>query len=87
MERRVPSVFRAVHAGAPFADPLHVEMLRDLVALHHVRSHRYRGVYIRVINAVQVAAADRYVYMHPRSGLETFARDKARQRQAGRLDR
>ncbi|MER7000849.1 DUF4238 domain-containing protein [Streptomyces sp. NPDC000410] len=32
------------------------------------------------LNAVQIRAADRYVYMHPRSGLETFAKDKAKQR-------
>jgi hypothetical protein len=39
------------------------------------------------INTVQFLAADRYVYMHPRSELETFARVKARQRHATRVNR
>jgi hypothetical protein len=39
------------------------------------------------INTVQILASDRYVYMHPRGELETFARAKARQRQADRVNR
>lgn len=35
----------AVDAGAPFADPRHVDALRDLVTLHFVRSNRYREVH------------------------------------------
>ncbi|MFJ2607988.1 DUF4238 domain-containing protein [Streptomyces sp. NPDC087425] len=45
VERRVPAAFAAVHAGTPFADPLHVATLRDLVVLHYVRSHHYRDVH------------------------------------------
>lgn len=36
------------------------------------------------LNAVQILAADRYVYMHPRSQLETLARTAAKRRQAAR---
>ncbi|MEV6595007.1 DUF4238 domain-containing protein [Streptomyces acidicola] len=45
VERRIPAAFSAVHAGTPFADPLHVAALRDLVVLHYVRSHHYRDVH------------------------------------------
>lgn len=45
VERRAPAAFSAVHAGIPFADPLHVAALRDLVVLHYVRSHHYRDVH------------------------------------------
>ncbi|MFF6816059.1 DUF4238 domain-containing protein [Streptomyces sp. NPDC012403] len=38
------------------------------------------------INTVQIRAADRYVYMHPRSRrLETFARETARRWRADRV--
>ncbi|MBK3576476.1 DUF4238 domain-containing protein [Streptomyces sp. MBT65] len=37
------------------------------------------------LNTVQVHAADRYVYMHPRSGLEAFARAVAEQQDKERL--
>lgn len=43
MERRAPAALAAVHAGTPFADPLHVAALRDLV--HFARSHHYRDVH------------------------------------------
>ncbi|MFF5960888.1 hypothetical protein [Streptomyces luteogriseus] len=32
------------------------------------------------LNTVQVHAAERYVYMHPKSGLQAFTRHTARQR-------
>ena len=32
------------------------------------------------LNTVQIHAADRYVYLHPRSGLEAFAQDAAQWR-------
>jgi hypothetical protein len=52
VERRAHSAFEAVRAGTPFADPLHVEVLRDLVVLHYVRSHRYRDVYTNAFETV-----------------------------------
>lgn len=45
VERRAPDALAAVHAGTPFADPLRVAALRDLVVLHFVRSHHYREVH------------------------------------------
>ena len=36
------SALAAVNAGTAFADPLHVDVLRDLVVLHYVRSLHYR---------------------------------------------
>lgn len=56
VERRAPAAFEAVHAGTPFADPLHVEALRDLIVLHYVRSHRYRDVYTTAFETVRVKA-------------------------------
>ncbi len=44
-ERRVKAAIAAVRAGAPFADPLHVGVLRDLIVLHYVRSLHYRDVH------------------------------------------
>jgi hypothetical protein len=37
---------------------------------------------VEAFNAVQVLAAERFVYMHPRSGLEAFAAKAAQQRPA-----
>ncbi|NEV92515.1 DUF4238 domain-containing protein [Streptomyces tendae] len=54
VESRAPAALAAVHAGAPFADPLHVETLRDLVVLHYVRSHRYRGVHTSAFETTSV---------------------------------
>ncbi|MFE7946944.1 DUF4238 domain-containing protein [Streptomyces sp. NPDC057426] len=45
VEQRAPEAFAAVEAGTPFNDPEHAEILRDLVSLHLVRSHRYREVH------------------------------------------
>ncbi|WP_406304620.1 DUF4238 domain-containing protein [Streptomyces sp. NBC_00885] len=45
VEQRAPEAFAAVDAGTPFDDPEHAQILRDLVSLHLVRSHRYRDVY------------------------------------------
>ncbi|MEU9646496.1 DUF4238 domain-containing protein [Streptomyces sp. NPDC048188] len=54
VESRAPAAIAAVHASEPFADPLHVEALRDLVVLHYVRSHRYRGVHTSAFETTSV---------------------------------
>lgn len=54
VERGAHAAIEAVHAGTPFADPLHVEALRDLIVLHYVRSHRYRDVYTNAFETVRV---------------------------------
>ncbi|KMS75900.1 hypothetical protein ACZ91_64390 [Streptomyces regensis] len=54
VETRAPAALVAVHAGAPFTDPLHVETLRDLVVLHYVRSHRYRNVHASAFETTRV---------------------------------
>ena len=46
VESRAPAALSALEAGSPFADPSHVEALRDLVMIHYVRSHHYRDVHI-----------------------------------------
>ncbi|MCQ9135920.1 DUF4238 domain-containing protein [Streptomyces hilarionis] len=53
VERRVPEAFRAVDAGTPFNKPDHVEILRDLVVLHLVRSHRYREAHQTAVVTVR----------------------------------
>ncbi|MEV6110468.1 DUF4238 domain-containing protein [Streptomyces sp. NPDC051940] len=45
IEQRVPEVFSALNAGAYFDDPRLVEVLRDLIAVHMVRSHWYLEVH------------------------------------------
>ncbi|MEV5082712.1 hypothetical protein AB0K74_29065, partial [Streptomyces sp. NPDC056159] len=65
MERRAPAAFEAVHAGTPFADPLHVEALRDLIVLHYVRSHRYRDVYTNAFETVRVKVRSELVERFP----------------------
>ncbi|MFF9281114.1 DUF4238 domain-containing protein [Streptomyces griseosporeus] len=45
IEKRAPEAFAAVDSGTPFDNPDHAEILRDMVALHLVRSHRYRDMH------------------------------------------
>ncbi|WP_046500808.1 DUF4238 domain-containing protein [Streptomyces odonnellii] len=87
VERRAPDAFEAVHAGTPFADPLHVEALRDLIVLHYVRSHRYRDVYTNAFETVRVRARSELVERFP----EPLRREALRQTRlhltdAGALD-
>lgn len=65
VEMRVPAALAAVKAGTPFADPLHVEVLRDLVVLHYVRSHRYRGVYTIAFETVSVNVRSQLIRQYP----------------------
>ncbi|MGW6309102.1 DUF4238 domain-containing protein [Streptomyces niveus] len=65
VETRVPAALAAVHAGTPFADPRHVEVLRDLVVLHYVRSHRYRGVYTNAFETVSVKLRSKLIRQYP----------------------
>ncbi|MER5996095.1 DUF4238 domain-containing protein [Streptomyces viridosporus] len=75
VERRAPAAFEAVHAGTPFADPLHVEALRDLIVLHYVRSHRYRDVYTTAFETVSVKVRSELVERFP----EPLRREALRQ--------
>ncbi|MFD8823811.1 DUF4238 domain-containing protein [Streptomyces sp. NPDC059605] len=65
VETRVPAALAAVQAGTPFADPLHVEVLRDLVVLHYVRSHRYRSVYTSAFKTVRVNVRSELLSRYP----------------------
>lgn len=65
VETRAPAALAAVQAGTPFADPLHVEVLRDLVVLHYVRSHRYRGVYTNAFETVSVNLRSKLIRQYP----------------------
>ncbi|MFD5557779.1 DUF4238 domain-containing protein [Streptomyces sp. NPDC127068] len=75
VERRAPAAFEAVHGGAPFADPLHVETMRDLIVLHYVRSHRYRDVYANAFETVRVKVRKDVVERFP----EPLRREALRQ--------
>jgi hypothetical protein len=75
VERRAHSAFEAVRAGTPFADPLHVEVLRDLVVLHYVRSHRYRDVYTNAFETVSGKLRGQLVRQYP----EPLRREALRQ--------
>lgn len=65
VETRAPAALAAVHAGTPFADPLHVEVLRDLVVLHYVRSYHYRGVYTNAFETVRVNVRSELIRQYP----------------------
>lgn len=75
VEVRAPAAFKAVHAGTPFADPLHVETLRDLIVLHYVRSHRYRDVYTNAFETVRAKVPSELVERFP----EALRREALRQ--------
>lgn len=75
VERGAHAAFEAVYAGTPFANPLHVEALRDLVVLHYVRSHRYRSVYTNAFETVSVKLRGQLVRQYP----EQLRREALRQ--------
>ncbi len=66
VERRIPAAFSAVHAGIPFADPLHVAALRDLVVLHYVRSHHYRDVHTGAFEQARAGLVGKLVREFPK---------------------
>lgn len=53
IERKVPAALAAVQAGAPFVDPGHASVLRDLIVLHFVRSLHYREVHVSAFTKVR----------------------------------
>lgn len=65
VETRVPAALAAVQACTPFSDPVHVEVLRDLIVLHYVRSHRYRGVYSNAFETVRVNVRSELIRQYP----------------------
>ena len=65
VERRVPAASSAVHAGAPFADPLHVAALHDLIVLHYVRSYHYRRVHHGAFAQARVGLVGELVRNYP----------------------
>lgn len=65
VERRVPAAFAAVHAGTPFADPLHVAVLRDLVALHYIRSLHYRDMHTAAVERARTRLTTKVITQHP----------------------
>ncbi|WP_405145891.1 DUF4238 domain-containing protein [Sphaerisporangium sp. NBC_01403] len=44
-ERMVPAVFSAIDLGEPYKLPENADALRNLIALHLVRSHRYKTIH------------------------------------------
>lgn len=65
VERRTPAAFSAVRAGTPFADPLHVAALRDLVVLHYVRSHHYRDVHADAFERARIGLVGKLISKFP----------------------
>ncbi|MEU9663587.1 DUF4238 domain-containing protein [Streptomyces chartreusis] len=65
VERRVPAALAAVHAGTPFADPLHVDVLRDLVVLHYVRSLHYRDVHTNSVERARTRLLAKVLTQYP----------------------
>ncbi|MFD8710907.1 DUF4238 domain-containing protein [Streptomyces anulatus] len=65
VERRVPAAFAAVHVGTPFADPLHVDVLRDLVVLHYVRSLHYRDVHTDSVERARTRLVAKVISQYP----------------------
>ncbi|MGW4816876.1 DUF4238 domain-containing protein [Kitasatospora cineracea] len=52
LESQIPKVAQAVDDGSVFSDPQHVKVLKDLIALHLVRSLHYRAVHENVFAQV-----------------------------------
>ncbi|MFH8873213.1 DUF4238 domain-containing protein [Streptomyces griseus] len=75
VERGAHAAFEAVRAGTPFANPLHVGALRDLIVLHYVRSHRYRDVYTNAFETVRAKVRSEVVGRFP----EPLRREALRQ--------
>ncbi|MET9294843.1 DUF4238 domain-containing protein [Streptomyces sp. NPDC003077] len=65
VERRTPAALSAVHAGTPFADPLHVTVLCDLMALHYVRSRHYHEVHTDAFERTRAGLADELISTFP----------------------
>ncbi|MGW2050923.1 DUF4238 domain-containing protein [Streptomyces sp. NPDC001858] len=65
VERRVRAALAAVHAGTPFADPLHVDVLRDLVVLHNVRSLHYRDVHTDSVERARTHLVAKVITQYP----------------------
>lgn len=65
VEQDVPAALAAVAAGDPFTDPAHGDTLRDLVALHYVRSHRYHKTYFTSFEKVCGDLRHNVVRHHP----------------------
>ncbi|MCZ7456094.1 DUF4238 domain-containing protein [Streptomyces sp. WMMC940] len=75
VERSVPAALAAVHAGTPFADPLHVAALRDLVVLHYVRSLHYRHVHTDALERARTRLVAKVISQYP----EQLRRDALRE--------
>ncbi|MFS8202618.1 DUF4238 domain-containing protein [Streptomyces sp. CWNU-52B] len=65
VERRVPAALAAVHAGTPFTDPLHADVLRDLVVLHYVRSLHYRDVHTDSVERARTRLVVKVITQYP----------------------
>ncbi|MEU1457247.1 DUF4238 domain-containing protein [Streptomyces avermitilis] len=65
VERRVPAALAAVHAGTPFADPRHVAVLRDLIALHYIRSLHYRDAHTGAVERARTRVAAKVITQYP----------------------
>lgn len=65
VERRVPAALAAVHAGTPFADALHMDVLRDLVVLHYIRSLHYRDVHSDSVERARARLLAKVLIQYP----------------------
>jgi hypothetical protein len=50
VERELPGAFAAAKAGTALGDPRMTGILRDVVALHYIRSQHYREVFDHIFN-------------------------------------
>ena len=69
-EQYMPEVFIAIEANIPVTDPQHLTLLRDFMALHLVRSYRFKAVHTHALPKV---AAELKVKL-----LETYREDLRR---------
>lgn len=70
LETRIPDAARAVDRGDVFQHEQHVQTLKDLIALHLVRSLNYRNVHERIF--AQVYTEHRTALLRSRCRTERF---------------
>lgn len=71
-EQGMPKVFAAIEANVLVTDPQHLTLLRDFMALHLVRSYRFKAVHTNALSKVSAELKVKLLETHPES-LRRFA--------------
>ncbi|MFE7529242.1 DUF4238 domain-containing protein [Kitasatospora sp. NPDC057542] len=87
VENRLHTAAAAVERGNVFDDARHVEVLKDFIALHWIRSHHYLDVYNRNVTTVRATLKHRLITEYSDAlSQETFRRTGRRPAGAAALE-